>query len=148
VMDKIQFTETVNAAVQQWTSLFSSANLGISVRTWKSYHESNVPRPYSFEVYREKIAEVMQCHPEIRTIVVSLDHEDAVGEYMSYLTKTYPMCSFVVLQHPSHLNPIQYATVKALTLAKCNYFIGNRMSTFSELVFWFGKCLPRVYTVY
>lgn len=150
IIDKIVFTDAVYAAVKDWTSLFPStgSTLGLSVRTWKSYHEQNIERPYSAEVYREKMAEVIRLHPDIRTFVVSVDHEDVVGEYMTYLTKTYPTCSFIVLQHPSSLNPIQYAIVKALTLAECTYFIGNRMSTFTELVFWFGKCRPKVYTVY
>jgi len=27
-------------------------------------------------------------------------------------------------------------------------FIGNRMSTFSELVFWFGDCKPKVIALF
>ena len=149
-MSKLVFTPIVTYATRQWTALFkgNGSSLGLSIRTWKSYHESNVGRPYSMDTYTQKIAEVMEQNPGIRTIVLSVDHEDAVGEYMAYLTKTYPMCSYVVLQHPTHLNPIQYAMTKVLTLAECTYFIGNRISTFTELVFWFGHCKPKVYPVF
>jgi len=54
----------------------------------------------------------------------------------------------IVLDKSDSMNDIQYAIIKALTLSHCNYFIGNRISTFSELVFWFSKFHTKVYTVF
>lgn len=145
---KIVFLPIIYEAVAKWTVLFQGPTLGISIRTWTAAHEGVIPRAYSFEVYRNRIAGVMRDHPEIQTIVVSVDNPSVLGQYMSELATAYPRCSFVVLQKPAELNPIQYAVTKALTLAKCTHFIGNRISTFSELVYWFGECKPIVHTVF
>jgi hypothetical protein len=145
---KIVFLPVIHEAVSAWTQLFHGPTLGVSIRTWTAAHEGVIPRAYAFEVYRDRIAGVMRAHPEIRTLVVSVDNPSVIGQYMTELTATYPRCAFVVLQKPAELNPIQYAVCKALTLAKCTHFIGNRISTFSELVYWFGECKPIVHTVF
>lgn len=147
---KIIFLPVIHEAVGEWTRLFvdQGPSLGVSIRTWTAVHEGVIARPYSFEVYRTKIADVMSAHPEIRTVVVSVDNAAVWGQYAAELSAAYPRCAFVFLQRPAELNPIQYAVCKALTLARCTYFIGNRISTFSELVYWFGECRPVVYTVF
>lgn len=147
---KIVFLPVIHEAVAVWTRLFidRGPSLGLSIRTWTASHEGVIPRPYSFEVYRDAIAKVMAAHQEIRTIVISVDNSAVWGQYAANLSATYPRCAFVFLQRPDDLNPIQYAVCKALTLARCTHFIGNRISTFSELVYWFGECKPMVHTVF
>lgn len=147
---KIVFLPVIYESVETWTRLFvnNGLSLGISIRTWRAAHEGVISRPYSMDVYRDRIAEVMRDHPEIRTIVLSVDNSEVWGQYASELSATYPRCAFVLLQKPTDLNAIQYAICKVLTLARCTHFIGNRMSTFSELVFWFGECKPVVHTVF
>ena len=149
-MDKITFTDTVYETVRMWTEQFTASpqTLGLSIRTWKAHHEENVQRPYSFEVYRDKIAAVLQQKPEIQTIVLSVDNTDALGEYIAYLSAHYPTRRILFLGHLPHLNDIQYALCKALTLSACSDVIGNRISTFTELIFWFGRCRPTIHTVY
>lgn len=146
---KIVFLPVIHESVEKWTRLFADRpSLGISIRTWTAAHEGIIGRPYSFEVYRDRIAEVMSAHPEIQTLVVSVDNSAVWGQYAAELSAAYPRCAFVLLQRPDDLNPIQYAVCKALTLARCTHFIGNRISTFSELVYWFGECKPVVHTVF
>jgi hypothetical protein len=148
-MDKIHWKPIVMDTVSLWHSAFSSqVALGISVRTWRATHESNIQRPYSAEIYKNQIDIVMREHPEIQTIVLSVDCSDAVSEYVTYLSLHYPSRSLVLLSPLPHLNPIQYAVTKAFTLSKCAYLIGNRISTFTELVYWFGRCQPIVYPVF
>lgn len=146
---KIVFLPVIHESVARWTRLFTHVpSLGISIRTWTAAHEGVIPRPYSFEVYRTTIDKVMTEHPEIQTLVISVDNVAVLGDYLKEISAAYPCCSLVILQKPADLNAIQYAVTKALTLAKCTYFIGNRISTFSELVYWFGECKPVVYTVF
>ena len=148
-LDKIQWKPVVGETVETWHRAFSSrVSLGLSIRTWTAPHESGINRPYSPQVYKETIARVLQEHPEIQTVVLSVDREEHVAEYMMYLSMSYPSLSLVLLSSLPHLNPIQYAVTKAFTLARCDYVIGNRISTFTELVYWFGRCRPVVYPVY
>jgi hypothetical protein len=148
-IDKIKWKPIVMETVDQWHQAFSSSvALGLSIRTWTASHENNIHRPYSFEVYQQTIARVIEEHPEIQTFVLSVDQPNYMPEYVTYLSKTYPSRSLVILSHLPHLNGIQYAITKAFTLSRCSYFIGNRISTFSELVYWFGRCKPIVYPVF
>ncbi len=148
-IDKIKWKPIVMDTVSVWHSAFSSSvSLGLSIRTWTASHEHNVPRPYSSDVYFGMIQRVIEEHPEIQTFVLSIDQPKCLPEYVEYLSKHYPSRSLVILSHLPHLNPIQYAISKAFTLSKCAYFIGNRISTFSELVYWFGRCQPVVYPVF
>ena len=39
--------------------LNENENLGISVRTWKASHESNINRPYDFNVYKNEILSII-----------------------------------------------------------------------------------------
>lgn len=148
-IDKIRWKPIVPETVETWHRVFASqVSLGISIRTWTASHETNVERPYVADVYKNQIARVIQEHPEIQTFVLSLDCATYIEEYSTYLSTTYPSRSVVVLSAFSYLTPIQYAVTKAFTLARCQYFIGNRISTFSELVYWFGRCQPIVYPVF
>lgn len=148
-LDKIQWKAIVPETVETWHQAFASrVSLGVSIRTWTAPHENGVQRPYASEVYKETIARAVADHPEIQTFVLSLDREEYLAEYVRYLSTTYPSRSLVILSPLPHLAPIQYAVTKAFTLARCSYFIGNRISTFSELVYWFGRCRPIVYPVF
>lgn len=146
-IDKIIFKDIILNKVQSFEELLKNKiSLGISVRTWKSSHESNINRPYHFDIYKNKIIEILQQHNNINNIVLSLDNHDVYQEY-SNLFKELNI-DHILLTKSDELNDIQYAVTKALVLSKCNYFIGNRISTFSELVFWFSKCTIDVYTVF
>lgn len=148
-IDKIQWKPIVMDTVSQWHMAFAlQVSLGISVRTWRASHEQGVHRPYYPEVYFSAIRQAIHDHPEIQVIVLSVDCSEAVSEYITHLSTMYPSRPIVLLSHLPYLNAIQYAVTKAFTLARCNYFIGNRISTFSELVYWFGRCQPVVYPVF
>jgi hypothetical protein len=88
----------------------------------------------------------MTQNPDIENILLSLDNYDVEPQYMEYLASFGK--PVVVLRKTDDINELQYAFIKMLTLSKCKYFIGNRISTFTELVFWFGECKPKVYPVF
>ena len=145
-IDSIRFTDMVYHEVQRLAGMFADQPaLGISVRTWKSSHESNIDRPYQFAMYRDKILQILQEHPEVSTIVLSIDNQSFLEPYLQLFEETKKRV--IILDKLKHWNSIQYAIIKALTLSKCSYVIGNRISTFTELVFWFGKCKPQIHTV-
>ena len=114
--------------------------MGISIRTWKSHHEGIIDRPYDIDTYMNKITEVLQEN-KILSIIISIDNEDYLSPYLE-------LPNVIVLHKPSHFNDIQFAVYKMLVLSHTNHFIGNRMSTFTELVFWFSKHNTKVYTVF
>lgn len=142
IIDKIIFKPIIIDTVDKIYATFKDDNtLGISVRTWKSKHECDVNRPYNFEIYKAKIIEIKN----ITKIVLSIDNESFIDDYLQLFHELN--IPYVVLAI-DNLNDIQYAVCKMLLLSKCNYFIGNRISTFSELVFWFSKHNINVFTVF
>ena len=146
IIDSIRFTDMVYHEVHRIASqLDGSRSLGVSVRTWKASHEHNIDRPYEFEWYREMMERVLEDLPEIRTVVLSIDNVTFLEPYLEWCRSRH--LHLIILDKLPFWNDIQYALIKTLVLAKCASFIGNRKSTFTELVFWFGKCTSRVYTV-
>lgn len=111
--------------------------LGISVRTWTAAHERDVNRPYSFDTYMEAIRPHLAS---VTTIVLSVDNEQVLPQYLEALAPHH----VVVLSKSERDNDTQHSFIKMLALASCDAFIGNRISTFSELVFWFSRCKIRV----
>ena len=95
---------------------------------------------FSLSTYMNKITEVLQEN-KILSIIISIDNEDYLSPYLE-------LPNVIVLHKPSHFNDIQFAVYKMLVLSRTNYFIGNRMSTFTELVFWFSKHNTKVYPVF
>jgi len=148
-IDKITFNEFVMNQVNKNESIFKWYNdtksLGISIRTWKSKHEQNIDRPYDTITYIAKIKKVIQMNA-VDNIVLSIDNHEYIEPYITLCNELH--IHYIILDMDNSMNDIQYAIIKALTLARCTYFIGNRISTFSELVFWFSKCRVKVYPVF
>jgi len=147
IIDKLEFLPVIKHIFENISKLFTNKiTLGISVRTWKLKHESNINRPYDFETYKNTILQVIKMVPEINYIVLSIDNEEYIDEYINLFKNNN--LSYLILNKNNNINDLQYAAIKMLVLAKCNYFIGNRISTFSELVFWFSRHKTKVYTVF
>lgn len=145
-IDKIIFKDIVLNEVSNISSIFKDNNtLGISVRTWKCKHENDINRAYDFDTYKNKIIEVVNNN-SINMIVLSLDNESYYKDYDNLFKELG--IEHILLKRSDYINEIQYAIVKVLILGKCNFFIGNRISTFSELVFWFSKMAVKVFTVF
>ena len=126
----LQFRSELMEEVDRIWSGLEGPMLGVSVRTWSAPHESNVNRPYDPAVYSAAIGRMLANHPEIRTVLVSADRDDAIpvvgGRTVIYLNALVTGTS------------IQKAMKLVLLLARCPVFLGNRISTFTELVYWFG----------
>lgn len=146
-IDKIIFKPIVTNMVNSISETFKlKRTLGISIRTWKASHENNINRAYNFETYKDKIIEVLDKHNDINMVVISIDNRDFLDKYQELFNERN--IETIILNKSECINDIQYAIVKALVLAKCNYCIGNRISTFSELIFWFSKHETIMYPVF
>lgn len=149
-IDKIQFKPIIHDEVSKTCNIipFKEKNvLGISIRTWKCHHEINskIDRKYDPELYKSTITSVLINNLNIDTIILSVDNPDYITEYSNFLLDFNK--KVLLLTKPSHINELQFALIKAKVLSKCNFFIGSRVSTFSELVFWFSKCMIKVFPI-
>jgi hypothetical protein len=138
---QIKFKPIIYQELNKYNIDFNTS-LGISVRTWKASHEYNINRKYSFDIYKNAINLALEQNPSIKTVVLSLDNEDVEPEYMELLN-SYARLN-VIIYRETNINHLQYVIIKMLLLSKCGYFICNRISTFSELVFWFSECKQKV----
>lgn len=132
-IDDVRFQPQILARVAELRSQVRGRALGVSVRTWTAAHEHNVHRPYSFETYK---AAILPHLASVSTVVLSVDNEAVLPEYLALLDSVH----VVVLRKQDDENETQHAFVKMLTLAACEACVANRISTFSELVFWFSRC--------
>lgn len=123
----------------------ANGNLAISVRTWKSKHENNIDRPYHFDTYKNQIVKVLKNN-NIINVLLSIDNEEYLQNYIDLL-QDYKDVNLIILKK-NQLNDIQFAMFKVLILSKCDFLIANRISTFSELIFWFSKCKINVFPLF
>lgn len=142
VIKSISFKPIIYNELNEYNIDFENS-LGISVRTWTASHEHNINRKYSFEIYKNAIIEMLSKNPHIQTIVLSLDNEIVESQYIELLNK-YQNITKIIIYREREVNHLQYVIIKMLLLSKCGYFICNRISTFSELVYWFGECKQKV----
>lgn len=147
--DKIVFLPIVHQRVDEILKSVDQDDeiLGLSIRTWRASHEKDVKRAYNTEDYKDKIKRVLEIHPYITRLMVSIDNEDALQDYEHFFDSLAPI-NVTILSRDDDINYLQFAIIKALVLSKCKYFIGNRISTFTELVFWFSHLNIKVYHLY
>jgi hypothetical protein len=148
-IDKIAFKDIVSNELKNFENTMinnRSENLAISVRTWKASHEHNINRPYHFNVYKNKITELLDNNKNIKNVILSIDNDSYLNDYIE-LFNSYDITLFV-LSRKEYLNELQFAIIKVLLLSKCQHLVANRISTFSELIFWFSKCAIKVYPLF
>jgi hypothetical protein len=145
-LDKLIIKDIITQEVDKITHEIVGKTMAISVRTWTATHESNINRPYSFELYKEKINEILTSK-EINTIVISLDNDIVKKEYEYFFKKNYGQIKLVFLTNEGGLNYLQFSMVKMLAMSKCDILLGNRLSNYTDLIFWFSRCKINVFTV-
>jgi hypothetical protein len=132
VVGSISFLPAVHALVAGRLGGLPGKSLGVSVRTWKAPHEKDVGRTYDFEVYKRAILARL---PLVESVVVSVDCADELDVYVCWLKGLGKEVR--VLEWPAE-DPTREAFAKMLSLARCDFVVGHRLSTFLELVFWFS----------
>lgn len=110
--------------------------LGVSIRTWKAFSTDadGIQRTYSADAYKSAIARVIQEHPEINTLFLSIDNPEYLHEYVGVEGRLQR----VEFQTPFDLTDFQLSYVKCRWLSHAEIMIGHPMSTFIEMAWWFG----------
>ena len=144
---QIRFKNVLLEEVEKYSFDYENT-LGISVRTWTASHEFNIRRKYDFNTYQTIITNVIEQSPNIHTVFISLDNDNVKSQYQTFLNEKYPNLKVIFYEEKEGFNHLQHVMIKMLALTKCKYFICNRISTFSELVFWFGECKQTVFPLY
>jgi hypothetical protein len=144
-MNKIMFTSCVYDEMNN-SNIDFNQSLAISVRTWRAKHENNIDRLYDFDTYKNKIISIID-EKQIKNIVFSIDNDSYIEPYI-LLFHEYQNINVFYIKQKETMNEIQFAIHKVLLLSKCNYLIANRLSTFSELIFWFSECNIIVYPLF
>jgi hypothetical protein len=144
-IDKIIWQQTILAEVNKISDSFIYPVLGISIRTWKAFHEKNVGRPYSVNTYKDGITQILESE-KVNSIFISYDNNEASKDYEEFLSNTN--LKIFTYEKSDKFNETQHSVIKMLLLSKCNHFVCSRQSTFSELVFWFSRCKQRVIAVH
>jgi hypothetical protein len=115
-------------------------SLGVAVRTWRAPHEPDgINRPYCRDSYRHAIQQEIDC---VDTVVLCADRQDTLEEYLEWLS-LFPV-NVVVPARVAVDNATQGAFAQLAALAACNVLVGARLSTFTELAWWFGRNRARV----
>jgi hypothetical protein len=144
-IDKIVWQQNIIEHVNTIKDTFIYPVLGISIRTWKAFHEKNIDRPYDVNVYKDSIRKIIESE-KVNSIFISYDNKDASKDYEEFLSGTN--LKIFTYEKSDKFNETQHAVIKMLLLSKCNYFVCSRQSTFSELVFWFSRCSQKVIAVH
>jgi hypothetical protein len=142
-INRISWNEQINTELKILSDNIKHPALGISVRTWESSHESGVTsyRTYDFTSYKNAINNFIQNDSKnVNSIFISYDNDKVENDYLE-LVKGFDV---IVYKKPDHITKLQYVIIKMLLLSKCDYFVCNRISTYSELVYWFGGCNQEV----
>ena len=144
-IDKITWQQAIIEEVNQIKDRFVYPVLGISIRTWKAFHEKNIERPYDVNVYKNSMRQMIESE-QVNSIFISYDNNEAAKDYEEFLSDTN--LKIFTYAKSDKFNETQHAVIKMLVLSKCNYFVCNRQSTFSELVFWFSRCSQKVIAIH
>jgi len=143
-IDRIKWNETILTELNSIRDQINNNTLGISVRTWEGKHETGVTnyRSYDYNSYKLAIQKMISQH-NIQSIYISYDNDKVEPSFLELL-KDFNIIKY---KKPDYISELQYVTIKMLLLSKCNFFVCNRISTFSELVFWFNRCKQYVINV-
>jgi len=140
----LQFLPHIYEQVKQ-TQLFQGVTLAVTIRTWRASHEHDIHRPYDPMVYKNKVTEVLNRHPEIANLYVTIDNEQYLTDYESFLKDSHKRL-YVYTRSPDKTD-VENALIQVLVASKCQYVIGNRVSSFTELIWWYSDLKSQIYTV-
>lgn len=139
----------VLSEVERIASQFIHPVLTVQIRTWTHKFDpkniltiqDGVKRQQDFETQKNAI-EIFA--PSCKTIFLTSDNDSVLPQYLDAF-KDYHI---VTQQQPSDKTQMQYSAATMLLGAKSDYLVCSRLSTFSECMWWFGKCNAKVIPVF
>ena len=89
IIQNIQFSPIIIDNVSKYINdnNINKNTLGVSVRTWKGAHENNINREYNFQVYNDKILDVLCENKFIDKIIFSFDNYNVENDYINLCEK-------------------------------------------------------------
>tara|TARA_R110000868_G_scaffold387460_7_gene656052 strand:- start:123 stop:947 length:825 start_codon:yes stop_codon:yes gene_type:complete len=148
-ISKIKWRPEVLSEVERVSKDFEYPLLTIQIRTWTHQFDppnctsirDGVIRDYNFETYKNAINEFL---PKVKTIFLTSDNDSVLPEYLEYL-KDYNVITYT---KPNNVTQMQYSAASMLIASKCDMMVCNRLSTFSECIWWFGGCKAETIPVF
>ena len=146
-------------------------SLGVSIRSFQALHEvgnqtlhnhtvlhevvqSNAQQ-YSLSKYQSMIRDIIQLH-SIQTVILAYDNPELlIPQYISFISELRSL-GVIVIEFERYLKPYQFhllshslekAAIELITLSRTNYLIGNKDSTFLDMVYWLGECKQVVFGI-
>jgi len=148
-ISKIKWKNKVLSEVDRISQNFEYPLLTIQIRTWTHKFDppyctsirDGVIRDYNFETYKNAIDKFL---PKVKTIFLTSDNDSVLPEYLEYL-KDYNVITYT---KPDDITQMQYSAASMLIASKCDMLVCNRLSTFSECIWWFGGCKAETIPVF
>lgn len=143
-ISKIKWRNEVLSEVERVSANFEYPLLSIQIRTWTHQFDppnctsirDGVIRDYNFETYKNAIDQFLNSETPPKTIFLTADVDSVLPQYLEYL-KDYNVVTYTKLEHVTQM---QYSAASMLLGSKSDMLVCNRLSTFSECMWWFGGC--------
>jgi hypothetical protein len=143
-VSKIKWRDEVLSEVERVSANFEYPLLSIQIRTWTHQFDppnctsirDGVIRDYNFETYKNAIDQFLNSDTPPKTIFLTSDVDSVLPQYLEYL-KDFNVVTYT---KPEHVTQMQYSAASMLLGSKSDMLVCNRLSTFSECMWWFGGC--------
>lgn len=143
-IDSICWKPEILSDVEELDKQIVHPALAVSIRTWASPHDPenlttrtdlHPPRRYNFETYKTAIETFL---PNCKTIVLSVDNDNELQNYLELLK------GYNVIVCKKKGGNLRHSITQLLLMAKCDYLVCSRLSTYSECIWWFSRCKQKV----
>ena len=153
----VKFQPHIWKQVWDITDSLVHPSLGVTVRSWSAAHENKtyIGRKYNESAYKSLITTAVLQH-DIKSILIAYDNNELLSPAFSDFLASFGLLvlTFEDWHRNSNrttttaLDPLEKAAIEMLSLSGTNYVIGDKFSSFLELVFWFGGCKQMVLHLY
>lgn len=136
--DRLKIKKTIRDRVDTFAQKFDQNTISIALRTWADCEE----RQYLFKI--DKVYSMLDRYPNAQ-FFISCDSAEVLDQIKTRYGQQ--VLSYPVKVDRGERNSkegIQDALIECLLLSKNSLLKASRMSTFSEVAWWFGGCKAEV----
>ena len=145
--------------------------LGVSIRSFQAPHEvgdsalhnetvlhevvQTNAQQYSAAQYQAHIRRVLSLRP-VTAVILAYDNPDLLVPQHAAFVADLRRSGVTVIEFDGYLRPhgfhlrehsLEKAAVELLVLARTSHLLGNKDSTFLDMVYWLGECRQEVFGV-